>query len=241
MKTYRVTATILSAISLLFLLAFPSSANAGIDDDHLKIGKDLYMRYCDACHGKNGKGDGINSQKMDPLPRDFTDSGKEKYMMKRSENEIFKAIALGGREIEKSVLMPAFGKTLSEHEIWCVVSYVSKLCETKSWNVNYSDKMSEERSKVEVKAVEIPEPGRRDKLMGKRTYGKYGCSGCHKINERGGKSGPELDGVATRLKPNQIYTIIQNAHSVKKDSAMPIYGLNEETAVSITKYLMFLE
>lgn len=238
---FIIKTAIISAFTAVLISALPLEAWAGSGEGHVEIGEKLYRFYCLVCHGKMGKGDGVNSVEMDPAPRDFTDSGKEKYMAKRTEEEIYSAISGGGSSIEKSSLMPAFNKTLSEHEMWSIVAYIGKLCQTKSWNIDFSKKMSRDRPKIEVKPVEIPEPSRRDKMMGKRAYGKYGCSGCHEIRERGGESGPHLDGVGAKLKPQQIYAIVQNARLVKKDSAMPIYGLNKDTAVSITKFLMLLE
>lgn len=238
---YTIKTAVISVASALLIFSSPLEVQAGSGGDHAGEGKKLYDTYCAICHGEQGKGDGVNSVEMDPVPRDFTDSGKEKYMAKRSVEEIYEAISGGGSAIDKSSLMPAFKNTLSEHEMWSLVSYVSKLCKTKSWDVDFSKKMNADRPAVEVKAVEIPDPSRRDKMMGKRAYGKYGCSGCHEIRERGGESGPHLDGVGAKLKPQQIYAIVQNARSVKKDSAMPVYALNEETAISITKFLMLLE
>lgn len=234
-------ATVISLLTAALVLTLPLAAEAGSGDKHVETGKKLYNTYCTVCHGKKGLGDGANSVEMDPAPRDFTDSGKEKYMAKRTEQEIYDAISGGGSSIDKSSLMPAFNKTLSEYEMWSIVSYISKLCKTKSWDIDFSKKMSTDRPKVAVTKVEIPEPSRRDKMMGKRAYGKYGCSGCHEIRERGGDSGPHLDGVGAKLKPEQIYAIVQNARSVKNDSAMPIYGLSEGAAISITKFLMLLE
>lgn len=39
-------------------------------------GKQLYMRYCSACHGESGKGDGVVSQSMRPHPTDLTQLAK---------------------------------------------------------------------------------------------------------------------------------------------------------------------
>lgn len=237
----KISRSVIALLSLIIMFSLPYAAYAGKNDKEAKIGKELYKTYCAVCHGDKGKGDGINSREMDPAPRDFADTGKEKYMMKRTQQEIYQAIDVGGREIDKSSLMPPFGKTLSQKEMWSIVAYISELCETKSWDIDFSKKTTTERPKVEVKTVEIPDPTRRDKMMGKRAYGKYGCSGCHEIRERGGESGPHLDGVGAKLKPQEIYAVIQNARLVKNDSVMPVYDLNKDTAISITKYLMLLE
>ena len=36
------------------------------------LGKELYQRFCVACHGPDGDGNGENAQWIDPKPRDFT-------------------------------------------------------------------------------------------------------------------------------------------------------------------------
>ncbi len=35
-----------------------------------------YLRYCSACHGSGGKGDGVVSQLMSPKPTDLTQAAK---------------------------------------------------------------------------------------------------------------------------------------------------------------------
>jgi mono/diheme cytochrome c family protein len=37
----------------------------------------LYLRYCSACHGENGKGDGVVSGFMNPKPSDLTQLAKK--------------------------------------------------------------------------------------------------------------------------------------------------------------------
>jgi mono/diheme cytochrome c family protein len=55
-------------IALALATAALSSPSAAEDD----MGKPLYLRYCSACHGPGGKGDGIVSQLMTPKPIDLT-------------------------------------------------------------------------------------------------------------------------------------------------------------------------
>lgn len=40
-------------------------------------GKRLYLKYCSACHGSEGKGDGVVSQLMRPKPTDLTQVAKQ--------------------------------------------------------------------------------------------------------------------------------------------------------------------
>ena len=56
------------------LLLLPAMAAAGDADDY---GKTLYGRYCSACHGASGRGDGVVSQLMRPEPADLTQLAKK--------------------------------------------------------------------------------------------------------------------------------------------------------------------
>jgi mono/diheme cytochrome c family protein len=86
-----------------------------------------YRLYCAQCHGIQGNGQGIN-QTTDGLgvsPRDHTNA---KEMSKLSDRELRLAIAEGGDAVQKSELMPGWGKTLSTGEIDDLVLYLRKLC-----------------------------------------------------------------------------------------------------------------
>jgi cbb3-type cytochrome c oxidase subunit III len=90
-------------------------------------GKVLYTKYCQACHGASGRGDGPIAQfarQFGPLPPDFTDA---KYMTTRTDLDLFFTIMEGGEEVEKSRYMPAWGGSLSEQEIWDLVTYLRSL------------------------------------------------------------------------------------------------------------------
>ena len=60
-----------TAIALL-LFCVPLTAIAGSDSPE----KATYLRYCSACHGESGKGDGVVSQLMRPQPTDLTKIAK---------------------------------------------------------------------------------------------------------------------------------------------------------------------
>lgn len=84
-------------------------------------GKYLYEEYCRVCHGDQGKGDGFNSYNLNPRPRDFSDSA---YMSALGDQQVFATIRAGGRSVNKSPLMPAYGWTLTKDEIQYIVAYV---------------------------------------------------------------------------------------------------------------------
>jgi len=84
-------------------------------------GKRLFRKYCAVCHGETGMGDGFNAYNLNPRPRDFTDY---KYMTALSDEKIAETISQGGRGTNKSILMPAWGNTVSQNDIQDLVAYV---------------------------------------------------------------------------------------------------------------------
>lgn len=107
-----------AAIILALTLALPVAA-----EPHQ--GKALYDIYCTQCHGVNGDGKGVNVPAMSVQPRNHTDRGE---MSARTDEELFKAIKHGGKSINKSVLMPAWGGNLTDDDIDALVSYLRELC-----------------------------------------------------------------------------------------------------------------
>jgi len=84
----------------------------------------LYNRYCAVCHGQEGKGDGFNAFNLDPRPRDLSDST---YMRALSDDQIVQTISGGGRSVNHSPLMPAYGWTLKKQQIRHVASFIRSL------------------------------------------------------------------------------------------------------------------
>ena len=87
-------------------------------------GKQLFEQYCVVCHGKTGEGDGFNSYNLDPRPHSLADST---YMAALSDGTLADVISHGGRGVNKSVLMPAYGETLSQDQIQYLIKYIRTL------------------------------------------------------------------------------------------------------------------
>ncbi|HJP19354.1 MAG TPA: c-type cytochrome [Nitrospinota bacterium] len=231
---------ILSLIIVLMLALFqPVFSFAGEKEE--AIGKQLFMRYCAQCHGEKGLGDGTNvtAAEMDPAPRDLCDIEKP-YMKTKDNTYLIKAIAEGGLGIEKSALMPQFKYTLSEYEIYTIAAFIRTLHKHDSPPLDFS-KANRKKETISIKKVEIGESGRRDILMGKKVYKKYGCSGCHAINERGGSTGGDLSTVGSKLDGHKMWQIIKDPMSINGKSKMPAYEIEEETGIILVKYLLSLK
>lgn len=87
-------------------------------------GKVLYTKYCAICHGDQGKGDGFNAYNLDPKPRDFTDP---RAMAGIDDATMFQVITEGGKGVNKSPLMPAWGGRMDKLQIEYVIAYVKAL------------------------------------------------------------------------------------------------------------------
>jgi cytochrome c oxidase cbb3-type subunit 3 len=84
-------------------------------------GSKVFHQYCQICHGEGGKADGFNSGKLSPPPRDFTQA---RFWDSTTDERLNFAVARGGPSVGKSVLMPAWGQTLTKSQIDDVIVYV---------------------------------------------------------------------------------------------------------------------
>jgi mono/diheme cytochrome c family protein len=84
-------------------------------------GEKVYRHYCQICHGDKGQGNGFNSSRLEPRPRDFTDV---KFWQSTSAERVHDAVAQGGAVNGKSVLMPAWGHTLTERQRRDVIVFI---------------------------------------------------------------------------------------------------------------------
>ena len=89
--------------------------------DAVARGGKIYRHYCLICHGEEGKGDGFNSNNIEPPPRDLTDEG---FWQKTTEERVYYAVSQGGGSVGKSVMMPAWGHTLTDRQIRDVIVFL---------------------------------------------------------------------------------------------------------------------
>jgi cytochrome c oxidase cbb3-type subunit 3 len=90
-------------------------------------GRATYQHYCRICHGESGAGNGFNSSNLENLerpprpPRDFT---SRQFWQQTTDERVYYAVAQGGRSVGKSVLMPAWGDTLTERQLRDVIVFI---------------------------------------------------------------------------------------------------------------------
>ena len=91
---------------------------AGAAGDSAK-GKGLYEKYCVACHGVQGKGDGPAGRMLKPPAADFTSAASKK----KSEAEFTQVIEKG----KPGTAMGPWKGQLSQAELGDLVGYVMTL------------------------------------------------------------------------------------------------------------------
>ncbi len=212
-------------------------------------GEPLYLHYCAHCHGVSGEGDGFNAENLDKDPAELSDNA---FVSKKTNDRLFRVISEGGRAVKKSYLMPVFGQTLSEKEIWSLVAYIRLLAEDKQHSVTLPENTKSARPMIPPETgeslrefmqwfenegsggglVKVGESLFRDKLA---------CFACHSVADEGGRVGPELTRAGYLYKPEWLYVWIKNPQHAKPKTRMPNLGVKEDQARALVAYLESLK
>lgn len=90
------------------------------DKENLAIGKSLYSKYCQSCHGKEGFGDGSKAKEM---KGDLGDFSAEEFQ-EQTDGTLFYKMTNGRDD------MPNFEKKIvDEEDRWLIVNYLRTLKE----------------------------------------------------------------------------------------------------------------
>jgi mono/diheme cytochrome c family protein len=87
-------------------------------------GKANYDKLCASCHGATGKGDGPVASGFKPKLRDLSNA---RYMQGMTDDFMAKVTKMGGISVGQSPIMPAYGSSLSDQDIWNIVAYIRSL------------------------------------------------------------------------------------------------------------------
>lgn len=88
------------------------------DASSLADGKELWLKHCQSCHGKTGKGDGSKSKQLKTEPGDL--SGDTTQL--QTDGSLYYKISKGRDD------MPGFKKKIPESDdIWSLVNFMRTL------------------------------------------------------------------------------------------------------------------
>jgi len=88
------------------------------DAASIKKGKGIYMRFCRACHGNKGLGDGPKAARLKTFPGDFS----SEEFLKNTDGQLYFMGIIGRKE------MPNYEKKIvSEKDRWAVINYMRSL------------------------------------------------------------------------------------------------------------------
>lgn len=217
--------------AMLISGAMPRTASAvNIPTKVTEEGKNTYKKYCSACHGEEGKGDGPLARSMLPKPRDFT-RGAYKFRTTPSgslptDEDIYRTISYG---VPNSTMIP--WDILTEEQRASVIPVLKSFSE--AFEVRKPD------PPVDV-GLEI-RPSERTVAEGKKIYEeKLECWKCHGVEGRGdGPSAAEQeDDFGFPIKPFDFTTGRFKGGNSSKDVYLRFTtGLNGTPMPSFAKEL----
>jgi len=89
-------------------------------EEDLAIGKSLYAKHCQSCHGKEGYGDG---KKANEVKGDLGDFSSEEFQA-QTDGELYYKTTFGRDD------MPEYKKKIpSDEDRWLIVNYMRTLAE----------------------------------------------------------------------------------------------------------------
>lgn len=109
--------------SLMIILAVSYVSTAGDERDQTE-GKKLFLTFCSACHGREGKGNGEASKFLEKKPRDLTN---QRIMFNRTDRELFDFINHSKKDFHGARFIPAFRLEFEESQVWDIVAYIRSL------------------------------------------------------------------------------------------------------------------
>lgn len=198
-KKIKISLSINPRIILAFFLlcAFSNSGQAeNLNPTFQKLGRAIYKRYCEGCHGINGDGDGEYAKSLNPKPRDFT-SGIYKWTSAPAgsmptDRDLMMTISEGIH----GTAMPPWA-SLKESERRAVVDYIK----------TFSDRFEKQPSS-QATIIYAPPPRTAELIQrGRAIYQKTGCDRCHGLTGKGdgGSSLNLMDDWNNPILPTDFY------------------------------------
>lgn len=198
--------------------AFEAARAAYPGVDH-ELGKRIFLsQNCLACHEHHS----LEPWKKHPAPDLSREGSRVKKKWLNTYLESPHPIRPFGFYPGSGSRMPGFSLTEKESEV-----------------------LAEHLSRKWGDALEAPS-GVTDKLLssyerykaGRLVEERLSCLGCHHLGDKGGRIGPSLSGLVSRLRPGFVYRMIVDPHGQVPETVMPVISMPEEDAQLVTRYLL---
>ncbi len=83
-----------------------------------------FAQLCVSCHGAAGAGNGPMAAALNPKPANFASAA---FWASKHDDELVKAIRMGGAAVGRSAMMPAWGAMLNESQARSMLAYLKTL------------------------------------------------------------------------------------------------------------------
>lgn len=196
----------------------PLTVNGGT----LREGKTLYLQSCVICHGPDGHGQTALGRSMYPPAMDLTSPHVQHW----NDAELFWIIQNGVRLTG----MPSWKSTISEQDTWKLVNFIHNLPRVETELAAITDPPAK---------TELERPRETQIAYGKTLYRQEGCFMCHRLNDEGGKVGPDLTVEGTRGRTDEwLIGHFKDPPAYTHGSIMPAFkNLTEEQLKALTVFL----
>lgn len=92
----------------------------GFSVDSIAQGAHLFAEHCVACHGVDGRGDGVAAAGLAVKPAHLA----QEHVWSHSDGELFWWLTNGIPDAQHGTLMPAFGGVLSDDDRWALIDFI---------------------------------------------------------------------------------------------------------------------
>jgi mono/diheme cytochrome c family protein len=185
-------------------------------------GRKIYLQSCAICHGADGHGHTELGRGMYPPAMDLTSPHVQHW----NDAELFWIIQNGVRLTG----MPSWKLTINEQDKWKLVNFIHNLPQMVTEFAVITDPPSRNE----------PE-GPPETLIayGKTLYRQEGCFMCHRLNDEGGKVGPDLTVEGNRARTDEwLIDHFKDPPAYTHGSIMPAFkNLTDQQLKALTAFL----
>jgi len=88
-----------------------------------------------------------------------------------------------------------------------------------------------------------PAPSKADITAGSKVFMANGCTACHVIGDKGGKTGPELTKIGADKKwpPSKLSAVVRDPKKLNTAAKMPAYGPDKITDKELKTLVAYMQ